>query len=258
MSRIACGVIIAVVVLGGVLPAGAFIESPNHPPDAMTLSWVRQHGWIAVFKVDRVDADQGVVTYQMIEQLQGKACPPRIRHLVTLKGKVLPGVDKIRPGQLAVCFGERQYKLYVTYVQGSWYVAAADRDEPTFCRVYMQRPDLHCLFVGPTAELADAFRELAAGRDAMIRCRKTKNEATTQFVRCRPEPKDERTPQRRVPVSALQAVADHLPDDPAADAKKAVPALVVALRSDDPLVRATAAKLLREIDPEAAKRATER
>lgn len=259
MNRSACGVIVAVVVLGVAPGAIAFIESPNHPPEAFTLSWVRQHAWIAVFKVDKVDTDRGIVVYELTEQLQGKECPKRVRHLVQLNGKVLPGLDKLQAGQVVVCFGS-QDKLVVTCVQGSWYLSVSDKGDASVWRIISQRPDLHCLFVGTAADLADAFRELAAGREVIVRCQKGRKEATTQFVRCRPaKTEQERREQKRgEPVSALQAVADNLPADPASDPKKAVPALVNALRCDDPLVRTTAARLLKEIDPEAAKKAAER
>ncbi len=274
MNRIVCAVIVAVVGLGVAPGAVAFIESRTVSPERYTLAWVRQHAWIAVFKVDRVDADRGIVVYELTEQLQGhrrvpdKECPKRMRHLVKLNGKVPADLDKIQAGQVAICFGEHQHKLFVTYVQDSWYVAQADRDEPSFGRIIWQRPDLNCLFVGPAADLADAFRELAAGREVIVRCQKGTKEPATQFGRCRPEKKEQREPARREPVPALQAVADTLPSPSplggegrvrgAADPKKAVPALVNALRSDDPLVRTTAAKLLKEIDPEAAKKAGER
>ena len=258
MNRIACVVIVA-VVLGVASPAVAFIESPRHPPEAFTLSWVRQHAWIAVFKVDRVDADRGVILYELTEQLQGKECPKRVRHQVQLNGKVLPGLGKLQVGQVVVCFGS-QDKLVVTYVQDSWYLSVSDKGDASVWRTIQQRPDLNCLFVGPAADLADAFRELAAGREVMVRCQKGMKEATTQFVRCRPAKteQEKRELKRGESVSALQTVADNLPADPASDPKKAVPALVNALRSDDPLVRTTAAKLLKAIDPEAAKKAAER
>lgn len=177
-----------------------------------------------------------------------------MRHLLQLNGKVPPGLDKLQVGQVAVCFGEHQQKLFVTYVQDSWYVASADRDEPSFGRIIWQRPDLNCLFVGKAADLADAFRELATGREVIVRCQKGIKNAATQFVRCRPEKTEQEriSPSRREPVADLQSAADHLPNDPASDPKKAVPALVQALRSNDLLVRATAAKLLKEIDPKAA------
>ncbi len=251
--------IVAFVVLSVPSGAVAFIESPRHPPEAFTLSWVRQHAWIAVFKVDKVDTDRGVVLYELTEQLQGKVCPKRVRHLVQLNGKVLPGLEKLATGQVVVCFGS-QDKLVMTYVQGSWYLSASDKGDASVWRTIQQRPDLNCLFVGPAADLADAFRELAAGREVMVRCQKGLKEATTQFVRCRPAKtdKEKRELKRGEPVAALQAVADNLPADPAADSKKAVLALVKALRSDDPLGRTTAAKLLKAIDPEAAKKAAKR
>jgi hypothetical protein len=259
MNRIACVVIALGVVLGVAFGAVAFIESPRHPAEAFTLSWVRQHAWIAVFKLDRVDADRGVVLYELTEQLQGKACPKRVRHVVQLNGKGLPDVDKLRAGQMVVCFGS-QDKLVISYLQGSWYLSMSDKGDASVWRTIQQRRDLNCLFVGPAADLADAFRELAAGREVMVRCQKGLKEAATQFVRCRPAKtdKEKRELKRGEPVAALQAVADNLPADPAADPKKAVPALVHALRSDDPLVRTTAAKLLKQIDPEAAKKAGER
>jgi hypothetical protein len=254
MNRTAWAFIGAVSVLGVTTPAGAFIDSPKHPADNYSLSWARDNAWIAVLKVDRVDAESGIVVYELAEQLQGKEWPKRVKHLVKLDGKVPPGLDKIEVGQTAVCFAwDRQFKLFVTYVQGSWYLSTPDRDDLSTCRIFSQRPDLNCLFVGPAADLADAFRELAADRDVIVRCQKGKKESATLFVRCRPEKQ-----KKRESVPALDAVAENLPADPASDPKKAVPALVSALRSDDALIRTTAAKLLKEIDPEAAKKAAER
>ncbi len=259
MKRIASIAFALAVVLGVASGVVGFIESPRHPPEAFTLSWVRQHAWIAFFKVDQVDADRGVVLYALTKQLQGKACPKQVRHLVQLNGKVLPGLDKLKAGQVVVCFGS-QDKLVMTYVHGSWYLSASDKADASVWRTIQQRPDLNCLFVGPAAELADAFRELAAGREVMVRCQKGLKEPATQFVRCRPAKteQEKRGLKRGEPVAALQAVADNLPADPAADPRKAIPALMKALSSDDPLVCATAAKLLKEIDLKAAKKAAER
>jgi hypothetical protein len=182
-----------------------------------------------------------------------------MRHLIKLDGKVPAGLDKLQAGQTAICFGEHQHKLFVTYVQGTWYVASADKDEPTFGRIIWQRPDLNCLFVGNATDLAEAFRELAAGRETIVRCQKGVKETTTLFVRSRPDKKGEGSePVRREPVMELQAVADSLPNDPAWDRTTAVPALLNALKSDDALIRTTAAKLLQEIDPAAAKKAAKR
>jgi hypothetical protein len=234
--------------------ASAFIDSPHHPPEKYTLSWVRLNAWVAVLKVDRVDMDRGVVLYELAEQLQGKDWPRRLKHVIKLDGKIPPGLDKLKAGQSAVCFAwDRQFKLFVTFVEGSWYLSVADRDDSFWCRITSQRPDLNCLFVGSATELAEAFRELGAGRETIVLCQKSKKDPATQFMRCTPKKQE-----RREPVPALDAVAAKLPADSASDPKETVPALVSALRHEDALVREAASRLLKKIDPEAAKKAAER
>ncbi len=100
------------------------------------------------------------------------------------------------------------------------------------------------------ADLAEAFRELGAGRETIVLCQKSKRESATQFVRCSPKKQE-----RKQPVPALDAVAAKLPADSGSDPKKAVPALLSALGHEDPLVRAVASKFLKRIDPEVAKKA---
>ncbi len=254
MCRIRLALLMAGAVLGFIPHAAAFIDSPDHPPERYTLSAVHKNAWIAALKVERVDFDRGVVVYELAEQLHGKNWPKRLRHFVKLDGKVPDGLDTLAAGDDVVCFAwDRQFTLLVTFVGQSWYLSNVERDDPSWCKITRQRPDLNCLFVGSVGQLVDAFKELRAGRETIVRCQKNKKDPTTQFVRCIPA-----KPRSKEPVPALDEVAAKLPTQPKPEADEALPALLKALRHEDSLVREAAARILQEIDPDEARKAAER
>lgn len=231
------------LVLATVL-AAPYIDSPRQPVGEYTLSKAQRNAWVASLKVDRVDLERGVVAYRVAGQLPEKKWPERLRQSILLEGKVPKGLEKVAAGQDAVCFAwDRQFTLLVTFVAGSWYLSAVEGGDPSWARITGLRPDLGALFVGPAAELFDAFKELAAGRDVIVRCRKAKEGEASHFVRYKPG-----EPRAREPVAALDEV-------PQGEGKEAVPALLKAARDEDALVRRAALRLLERIDPEAAKNA---
>ncbi|MGE5193077.1 MAG: HEAT repeat domain-containing protein, partial [Deltaproteobacteria bacterium] len=246
MRRTGSALLAAGAVMAFLPHAAAFIDSPDHPPERYTLSAVHQNAWIAALKVERVDVDRAVVVYELVEQIQGKDWPKRLKHSIKLDGKVPRGLDKLVAGEDAICFAwDRQFTLLVTFIGHSWYLSTVERNDPSWCRITRQRPDLNCLFVGPVGELADAFKELGAGRETIVRCQKRKRDPATQFVRCIPT-----KPRSKQPVPALDHVAANLPAELGPEAKDAVPALLKALKHEDPLVQEAAARILKEIDPD--------
>lgn len=224
-----------------------FIDSPHQPVAEYSLAKAQKNAWVASLKVDRVDLERGTVVYRVVSQIPEKRWPERLRQSVLLDGKMPEGLRKVAAGQDAVCFAwDRQFTLLVTYVEGTWYLSAVEERDPSWSRITFLRPDLQALYVGPAAELMEAFQELAEGRDVIVRCQKEKDKAATRFVRYRA-----RKPAAREPVAALDEAAAKLDSDP----PSAVPALLGATRHEDALVRRAAARLLEKIDPEAAKRA---
>jgi hypothetical protein len=130
-------------------------------------------------------------------------------------------------------------------------LSVADRDDASsWCRITSRRADLNCLFVGSAADLAEAFKELGAGRETIVLAQKSKKDSATQFVRCTPKKQE-----RKQPVPALDGVAAKLPTDSSSDPKEAVRELISALRHEDTLVREVVSRLLKRIDPEGAKKA---
>ncbi len=186
----------ALIVLTGIPAARAFIDSPNEPVEKYALPWMLRNSWVAVFQVEQVNADRGIVLYKLSDTIEGKRWPQRMKHLVTVEGKVPTGLSGLKAGQAAVCFAwDRLYQLIVTFVEGTWYVAHVDGNDSSWCRIAGVRPDLNCVFVGSASELIDALKELAAGRDVVVRCWKEKRGTETQLVRY-----SMKEPRRRLPA----------------------------------------------------------
>lgn len=254
MFRQACAAALAILCLGFASPAAPYIDSPRQPVEEYTLSKAQRNAWIAGLKVDRVDLERGVVVCQVTDQLPEKKWPERLRQSILLEGNVPKALRKVAAGQEAVCFAwDRQFTLLVTFIEGAWYLSAVEGGDPSWSRITSLRPDLDALFLGSAADLLDAFRELAAGRDVVVRCRKAKEGAANRFVRYKAG-----EPRAREPVAALDEVAAKLPAEPGGEARSAVPALLKVVRHEDPLVRRVASRLLERIDPEAAKKASKR
>jgi len=228
------------LLLVGVL----FIDSPNHPVESYTLSQVYRNAWVAALKVDRVDLEKGVVVFERTEAISGRSWPERLRQEIRVDGRVPAELASLKPGEEALCFAwDRQFTLLVTFAAGAWYTSHVADGDPSWSRIGAFRPDLHCLFLGTPAELADAFRELKAGREIVVLCRREKKGTAVRFIRFHPE-----RPKSRQAVEALDGAAAKLAAWPAPEAREALPLLREAERHADPLVRAAAARAARPLE----------
>lgn len=122
----------------------------------------------------------------------------------------------------------------LTYIDGTWLHTTPGADGWQSGSV---RRDFEFVFIGATAELADAVTKLLRGQDVTVRCRRRQNTAETQWVRY-----SLKAPNRKALVRD--------PSAPAA-ASRPTAAWVVELRDKSSLVRAQAALALAEIGPAA-------
>jgi HEAT repeat protein len=154
----------------------------------------------------------------------------------------------------------------LTFLDGFWFLTMPGTDGWQSGAV---RRDFELVFLGSSAELADAITKLLRGHDVVARCRRLKNTAEIQWVRYSLRAPNNKTPVRDPsappasgrPLSAwtaelrdggsfvrLQAALALAELGPAA--REAGEALATALRDADPDVRAAAVVALGVVVPD--------
>jgi HEAT repeat protein len=217
-------------------------------------------------EVEKADPSRGAVRFKVVKPLKGTLKAQEIKLQMSWEGAVPAQLKDLKPGQTAVFFTECYDKRSLTFLDGLWAWTQPAQDGWENGGV---RRDFEHVFVGTTAELAEAVAMLLRGHDVIARCRRRESPSETQWVRYSmkapnikalardPSGAPARTralsawiaelgdPKPQLRVGAGLALAELGPA-----AREAENALVLALKDKDPEVRYAAVLALGAIPAE--------
>jgi HEAT repeat protein len=259
------------VVLAAVTPASAYIAAMPTLGKIITDS---RH--IAVLEVDKVSREKQVVIFKKVADLKGKGSADVVKHKLTdgfhpRQARTI--LDWAEPGSIAVSFqnGER---TAVTCIGDYWYECAVN--EIPWWNMTTGRPELSYAYRGSSRKLTEHVTAMLAGRETVITAlkdrlfirlpgpgrwieRKPENWDAYEAVCARRLMRGTNWPLCRIkaslkmPNTAHELIRDSdliVGDGPAG--AEDVPALVKALKHEDPRVRIEAAEDLGLLGPTAA------
>jgi HEAT repeat protein len=219
----------------------------SEPAEKYTLPWMVLHAAIAVLEIEKVDANQGAVFYKVIDRVQGKEIPDRVKHNVRRDGRIAEGLDRLKAGSKAIWLGwDFAAQVTVIQVEGIWYTAGRSKDDPSeWWSLIDLRPDLRCAFVGTADELAAKFKKLLAGEAILVKCQREKGKPETQY--CSSSLKG---PRAKTVVAQPQSENAPLPG-PTPKPGEAVPTLIEALADTDAEARLAVVRFLGRLGSDA-------
>jgi HEAT repeat protein len=229
---------------------------------------------IVVLQVDKVNREKQVIIFKRVADLKGKGAADVVKH--KLQGGLHPRqsrtiLDWAEPGSIAVSFqnGER---TCVTCIGGFWYECAAH--QAPWWIMTTGRPELSYAYSGSTRKLRDHVTAMLAGQETLITAlkdrvftrlpgarkglieRKYEHWDTWEAVGARRLMRGKNWPVCRIKASLKMPNTVHelimytdliIGDGPGRP--EDVPALVKALKHQDPLIRIDAAEDLGRIGP---------
>jgi len=238
---------------------------------------------VTLVEVEKVNLARGGFRFKLGKSLKGM---PEIKDLrLQIEwGEAGPPFREMKPGRVGVHFTQScdrkvapagtspgfenliAQRPCLTFIDGTWFHTMPGADGWQSGSV---RRDFELVFIGSSAELADAIASLLRGNEVLARCRRLKNTAEIQTVRYSLGAPNTKAPARDPaataaasrPASAWSAElkdASGLVRSQAALAlaelgaagREAEPALTATLRDPDPDVRAAAVAALGRIGPE--------
>lgn len=242
----------SVVVAAALLlasPAPAYIDGGGWQVTLPEI--VSEFRTVTLVEVEKVDLARGGFRFRMGKPIKGK---PEIKDLKLQLtwGEPGPPFKEVEAGRVAVHFTQSCDKQFLsgassaafdnliaqraclTFIDGTWFHTTPGVDGWQAGTV---RRDFEMVFIGSTAELADAVTKMVRGHEVTVKCRRRKNTAETQWVRYSLQSPNNKTLAR----------------DPSAPSARTRPASAWAAELRDPssLVRAQAALALAELGPAA-------
>jgi hypothetical protein len=128
---------------------------------------------ISVVEIRRLDKEQGLVRFAVVERIQGSRGLENLRVSFLLSGQVPESLRQcdLQVGQKAVFFGEDEEGQSFIYFEGLWCHALLRDDSHGWRRLADIRPLYHGCFSGTVDELVVALKRLVMGQEAIVRSR---------------------------------------------------------------------------------------
>lgn len=211
---------------------------------------------VSLLELDRAEPARGAFRFKVVKRLKGALAAKDVRLQIASESGEANVFRDLKPGQQGVLFTECFDKRSLTCIDGIWSWTQPAQDGWENGAV---RRDFEQVFVGKSAELAEAVVRLLRGREVTVRCRRRTAPADLQWVRygmkfphdkclvrdpAGPPARSRRTsdwiaelqdPKPLVRVQAGLALAELGPA-----ARESEAALVAALQDPDPEVRSSA------------------
>jgi HEAT repeat protein len=249
MARVVIKSVVVVTLLLLASPAPAYIDGGGWQVTLPEI--VSEFRTVTLVEVEKVNLSRGGFRFRMGKPLKGKPDGKNL-NLQIAWGEAGAPFKEMEAGRVAVHFTQSCDKQFLTgasspgfenliaqracltFIDGTWFhtMPAADGWQSGTVR-----RDFELVFIGTTAELADAVSKLLRGQDAVVRCRRRQNTAETQWVRY------------TLKAPNNKALARD-PSAPAAGSRP-VSSWISELRDKSSVVRAQAALALAEIGPAA-------
>jgi hypothetical protein len=157
--------LVALFLLRGPRPTPAYIGGPPLSLGLM-CSWSTH---VAIFRIDAVDRNKGVVLFRKVRDVKGKWPATVVRHSYPAgfagRAHVLHWAEV---GNTVVMCALESYKWSHTYIDNEWY-AANTADWQTW-NVSHSEPLLLRMYSGKTDRLADAVTAIVAGKEVVVPC----------------------------------------------------------------------------------------
>jgi len=135
---------------------------------------------VTLVEVERADPARGAVRFKVLRPLKGKLAAKEIKVQMSWEGAIPPSIQNLKPGQTAVYFTQCYDKRSLTFIDGTW---AWTQPAAEGWETGGVRPDFEHVFIGKSAELADAVTKLLRGHEVAARCRRQGKTLETQWVR---------------------------------------------------------------------------
>jgi HEAT repeat protein len=187
-----------------------------------------------LIELEKSDVARGGFRFKVVRPLKGKIAAKEVKLQISWEGAPPAPFADMKPGHAAVWFTECFDKRSLTCIDGVWSWTKPSQDGWESGEV---RHDFEHVFVGKSAELADAVVKLLSGHDVAARCRRLDNPAELEWVRY-----SMKTPHNK-----------SLARDPSAPAARSRPvsAWVAELQDPKPHNRVQAGLALSELGPAA-------
>ncbi len=230
-------------------PAAAYIDGGGWQVTLPEI--VSEFRTVTLVELEKVNLARGGFRFRMGKPIKGKPDLQDLRLQITW-GEAGAPFKEMKAGWVAVHFTQscdRQFRTgssspafenliahraCLTFIDGTWLHTTPDADG---WQIGTVRRDFELVFIGATAELADAVSKLLRGHDVTVKCRRRQNTAETQWVRY-----SLKAPNNKALVRD--------PSAPAAG-ERPLSAWVADLRDRSSAIRAQAALALAEAGPAA-------
>ncbi|MBI3857644.1 MAG: HEAT repeat domain-containing protein [Planctomycetes bacterium] len=189
---------------------------------------------VTLVEAEKADPARGACRFRIVRPLKGKLPARDIKLQISWEGAAPAALKNLKPGQPAVFFTQCYDKRSLIFIDGLWAWTQPAQDGWENGGV---RQDFEHVFVGKSAELADAVTKLLRGNEVVARCLRQGKSSEMQWVRY-----SLKTPNDKV-----------LARDPSAPPARNRPlaAWVAELEDPKPPVRVQAGLALAEIGPAA-------
>jgi HEAT repeat protein len=217
---------------------------------------VKNSPHIVVLQVERVDRDRSAICFRKAADLKGKDSSGEYRHVVGKASTDLLHDTKAilgwaRPGRLAVCF--HNGKRGNVCIGNTWYWC--EPQKPPEWDVVSLLDQLPLVYVGPVEKLCDHVRDILAGQVVTVTARSPGEDLYPFALVNYPDwPRGKKGRVWRIKASLTIGEFAYSDESPlfvgwGVGGPEVVPALAVALRDPDSLVRADAAQDLGQLGP---------
>jgi hypothetical protein len=194
-------------------PAAAYIKAPPQTLGSVCL----ESDHVCVLKVDKVDAEKGVIHFKHVEQLKGKHDGGTVKHLIT--PDLGEGIDRTKGNAAKIILdwaaeGKMAVMFYFTggnsrghvYIDGYWYWIVGVRDNPANWVAAGGEPTQLTTYCGAADKLRDAVEKILKGEEVVVPVMSGENRA--DLLQRRAKVQDARASLKIVGADTLARIAN--------------------------------------------------
>ena len=156
-------------------PSSAYIKAPPKTLGSVCL----ESDHICVLKVEKVDAEKGVIHFQHVEQLKGKHDGTAVKHLIKAELDDGTGRANGKPAKIILDWaaeGKTAVMFYFTggnsrghvYIDGYWYWVGGVPDKPANWVAAGGEPTQLTIYCGTADKLRDAVEKILKGEEVTV------------------------------------------------------------------------------------------
>ena len=205
----------ALAVLAGLLsawPAPAYIKAPPRTLGSVCL----ESDHACVLKVEKVDAEKGVIQFKHAEQLKGESAGATVKHLIKAELDDGTGRANGKPAKIILDWaaeGKTAFMFYFTgpngrghvYIDGYWYWVVGT-DNPANWVAAGGEPAQLVIYCGTADKLRDAVEKILKGEEVMVPVMSGENRA--ELLQRRGKVQDVRASLKLVGADTLERLAN--------------------------------------------------